>query len=605
MALTSEAKQPTRLSTAVFWTKATLLKIRRAAQDSAERIQRYPANEAVEYAYTIAESRSPLWSEDSQAERSLQIGKVQNLRCALRNLNGATIPAGEVFSFWKQIGRATPRRGYVRGRQLREGCLYPAVGGGLCQLSNALYDLALKSDCEIVERHPHTSIVPGSAAESGRDATVAWNYIDLRFSPTKPLRIEAFLTKDELVVRFFSLKALVTETRQAGFIPLTPVGKRPVLNVEQHSCASCGAESCFRHKEVHAPGRKSELLSELERTAYLMDERWPEFEQYLVETRIANDILAIPLDGKRWNQPRHAWDTSGYARVDAATWQTLARSYTSRRLGKYGAARLEAHLESAETLARRLAKELTPDTLHVCVAQSLLPTVWREGHLGGRRFTVVMTRLPLQVLHDRLDAALKIHPERKTLGEYRAPEWVVLAESEALAAADHIVTPHSDIAALFPGRTQKLSWKMPPASSASGGLAVAFPGPTAARKGAYELNEVARVLDLEVVLLGSELEGSDFWSGVRTRRVVPGAGNWLEGVGVVVQPALVEDRPRMLLAALSAGVPIIATAACGLGGMPGVVTVPYGDTEALQEAVEECLGLGRALETEQTELSHI
>jgi glycosyltransferase involved in cell wall biosynthesis len=98
-------------------------------------------------------------------------------------------------------------------------------------------------------------------------------------------------------------------------------------------------------------------------------------------------------------------------------------------------------------------------------------------------------------------------------------------------------------------------------------------------------------LDLEVVLLGSELEGSDFWNGVRTRRVERGAGaDWLEGVGVVVQPALVEDRPRMLLAALSAGVPVIATSACDLDGMPGVTIVPYGDPEALREAVEECLG---------------
>jgi vancomycin resistance protein YoaR len=212
MAQAGEVKEPTRLSTTVFWCKSTLLKIRRVAQDVSGRAQRYLTDAKHEYPFIAAESRTPLWSEDSQAERSLQIGKVQNLRCALRNLNGATIPAGGIFSFWKQIGRATPRRGYVRGRQLREGCLYPAVGGGLCQLSNALYDLALKSGCEIVERHPHTSIVPGSAAEVGRDATVAWNYIDLRFRPSAPLRIEAFLTRDELVVRFCASEAPVAET---------------------------------------------------------------------------------------------------------------------------------------------------------------------------------------------------------------------------------------------------------------------------------------------------------------------------------------------------------------------------------------------------------
>ncbi len=100
------------------------------------------------------------------------------------------IPVGQVFSFWRQVGRASRRRGFVTGRMLKEGCLVPAVGGGLCQLSNALYDAALQSGCEIVERHAHSRVVAGSAAAAGRDATVAWNYVDLRFRTSAPLRME-------------------------------------------------------------------------------------------------------------------------------------------------------------------------------------------------------------------------------------------------------------------------------------------------------------------------------------------------------------------------------------------------------------------------------
>ena len=67
--------------------------------------------------------------------------------------------------------------------------MMPAVGGGLCQLSNALYDAALPAGCQIVERHAHSGPCPGSAAAAGRDATVAWNYVDLRFvRPTRLLR---------------------------------------------------------------------------------------------------------------------------------------------------------------------------------------------------------------------------------------------------------------------------------------------------------------------------------------------------------------------------------------------------------------------------------
>ena len=83
-------------------------------------------------------------------------GKIHNLRLAIRRIDGLEIPAGGIFSFWQQIGRATRRRGFVKGRELREGCIIPNIGGGLCQLSNALYDAALQANFEIVERHAHT-----------------------------------------------------------------------------------------------------------------------------------------------------------------------------------------------------------------------------------------------------------------------------------------------------------------------------------------------------------------------------------------------------------------------------------------------------------------
>ena len=153
-------------------------------------------NEAV-----IAESKSKLWSNNQGAELKLEAGKVHNLRMALRRLNGVEIPAGRAFSFWSQVGLPVRWKGYARGRELREGCIIPSVGGGLCQLSNALYDAALSAGFEILERHAHSKVIPGSLAEVGRDATVFWNYVDLRFKSNNPFRIEILMTSDELIVR--------------------------------------------------------------------------------------------------------------------------------------------------------------------------------------------------------------------------------------------------------------------------------------------------------------------------------------------------------------------------------------------------------------------
>jgi hypothetical protein len=194
-----------------------------------------------------------------------------------------------------------------------------------------------------------------------------------------------------------------------------------------------------------------------------------------------------------------------------------------------------------------------------------------------------MTRLPLSMLHARLDEALRSNPERSTLGEYRAPAELAQAEEEALRAAEKIITPHREIEAIFSDKSQLLDWRLSPSNGTTTGEKVVFPGPTVARKGAYELREAARNLNLDLELLGNELEGKDFWKGIRISR---GEGDWLNRAAVVVQPALVEDNPRPLLAALARGVHVIATAACGLPPRPNLHLVAYGNVSELEKTIK-------------------
>ena len=83
--------------------------------------------------------------------------------------------------------------------------------------------------------------------------------------------------------------------------------------------------------------------------------------------------------------------------------------------------------------------------------------------------------------------------------------------------------------------------------------------------------------------------GPEFWNGLSWTNADPG-GNWLEGVAAVVQPAIIEERPRLLLTALAVGVPVIATAACGLPPQDGVMIVPEDDPAALIAALRSVLG---------------
>lgn len=102
---------------------------------------------------------------------------------------------------------------------------------------------------------------------------------------------------------------------------------------------------------------------------------------------------------------------------------------------------------------------------------------------------------------------------------------------------------------------------------------------------------MAKLLDLEVVPLGAELEGPDFWARVKVIRPDPSRASfaWLAGVDAVVQPALMEEQPRRLLAALATGIPVLATRACGLDEAGVTVLEPL-HTADLAEELRRVLG---------------
>ena len=106
----------------------------------------------------------------------------------------------------------------------------------------------------------------------------------------------------------------------------------------------------------------------------------------------------------------------------------------------------------------------------------------------------------------------------------------------------------------------------------------------AGKKGAMELRDAARALDLPVRLCGPVTEETSFWQDVRTEYA---SAMSLDGAAVVVLPAWVEHWPRRLLTAVAAGIPVIASHARGLEGVPRVTTIANGDSAALQFALAE------------------
>ncbi len=181
----------------IFWGKSRLLILNRLLRDGMPT----PIDRSVApVGPLLAEDISPLQSTIDPRERALILGKIENLRVAARRLNGVTLKQGETFSFWRIVGRPTRAKGYVVGRELRQGCIIPTIAGGICQLSNALSRTALRAGMDITERHPHTAVVDGIDFDPETDATLFWNYLDFRFRTTMPVCLSVELTATDLVV---------------------------------------------------------------------------------------------------------------------------------------------------------------------------------------------------------------------------------------------------------------------------------------------------------------------------------------------------------------------------------------------------------------------
>jgi vancomycin resistance protein VanW len=142
-----------------------------------------------------------------QSHPDLEAGKRINLAIAAAHFDGRRIDASAPFSFWRILGKPTAARGYRPGTEIRDGCVIPSIGGGLCLISGALFRLAAEMDWEILERHGHTV---QSRDLSQVDATVFWPQVDLRFAPRQGSAIiRARMHNDQLVVESYGAKAKV------------------------------------------------------------------------------------------------------------------------------------------------------------------------------------------------------------------------------------------------------------------------------------------------------------------------------------------------------------------------------------------------------------
>lgn len=176
--------------------------------------------------FLVFTHKTPLYRKLKDVDMYLQENKVENLKLALKKLNGLEIKPGEYFSYWKVIGKPNYRKGYKDGLILcPDGSFKPGVGGGLCQLSNLIYWITLHTPLTVTERYRHSHDVFPDVKRTqpfGSGATCFYNYLDLEIKNTTN-------TKYQLIL-FLTDKYLVGEWRASA-----PCNYRYEIYEKEHS----------------------------------------------------------------------------------------------------------------------------------------------------------------------------------------------------------------------------------------------------------------------------------------------------------------------------------------------------------------------------------
>ena len=133
--------------------------------------------------------------------------RIYNIQKACSMLSGITIKAGEEFSFNQTIGPMGEENGFKKATGFDDdGNLIQISGGGMCQVSSTLYNVALLANLEITERHAHSRKV--NYVPTDKDATILYPNLDLKFinNTSNDLKISAETDNYSVTIKMYKIE---------------------------------------------------------------------------------------------------------------------------------------------------------------------------------------------------------------------------------------------------------------------------------------------------------------------------------------------------------------------------------------------------------------
>jgi vancomycin resistance protein YoaR len=160
--------------------------------------------------------------------------RITNLQLGVQALDGTLVEPGGTFSLNEAIGERTVERGFRSAPVIIGNEYAEEVGGGTSQVATTAFNAAWEAGLKITERHPHSLYI--SRYQLGRDATVYWPSLDLKFVNDTDawVLVKGFVESDGISIAIYG-----GESRrvQSSASPLVVTGRVPVERVDDPTLA--------------------------------------------------------------------------------------------------------------------------------------------------------------------------------------------------------------------------------------------------------------------------------------------------------------------------------------------------------------------------------
>ncbi len=112
------------------------------------------------------------------AYRNTNIGRAAEL------VDGTILEPGETFSLNDTVGERTRANGFTKGFVIEDGVFQEDLGGGVSQMATTTFNAMFFAGLKDLEHKTHSFYIDRYPV--GREATVAWGSVDLRFQNDTP-----------------------------------------------------------------------------------------------------------------------------------------------------------------------------------------------------------------------------------------------------------------------------------------------------------------------------------------------------------------------------------------------------------------------------------